>query len=415
MSNPRYLTAQQAADMLGINLGTLYSYVSRGLIRSEDTGDDKRTHRYYAEDVQRLSKRKAGRRNPESAAASGLHYGLPVLESKITLIDNGRLYYRGHDVLRLAGEARIEQVALLLWTGEGSTARQVFDHEQVQLSGRLKMIQALMSDANPVERFGVLLPLAGADDLAAYDLRPEALVQTGARIVRLLVNTAAKDDSGKQRLLETLTAAWGGGGAEAGRLLNAALILCADHELNVSSFTARVVASGGATLYHVVSAGLAALQGVKHGGHVERVAALLREAGSPDGVRGVLAERLKRGEALPGFGHPLYPDGDPRGRLLLELAAAAYPDAPTVKTAQALAQQVGMLPGKQPTIDLGLAVLSSALNLPPGGALALFAIGRSIGWIGHALEQYAQEKMIRPRARYTGMLPGESADRRKPK
>jgi citrate synthase len=189
------------------------------------------------------------------------------------------------------------------------------------------------------------------------------------------------------------------------RLLNAALILCADHELNVSSFTARCVASAGSTPYAVVVAGLAALQGMRHGGLTLQAEVFLKEIETPRRAPLVIANRLKRGERLPGFGHPLYPDGDPRGKALLELLGQIYPNSPATALARAVVTEMQQVLEQYPTIDFGLAALALALELPPGAALALFALGRTIGWIGHAIEQYQKEQLIRPRARYTGQLP----------
>jgi citrate synthase len=184
-----------------------------------------------------------------------------------------------------------------------------------------------------------------------------------------------------------------------------ALILCADHELNVSSFTARCVASAGSPPYAVVSAGLAALQGVRHGGNCMRVEALLREAERPENAATTMADRIKRGDGAPGFGHRLYPQGDPRGRLLLEQATLLRPEAPVVRLAAALAQEAERTLHDYPNLDFGLVTLCMALELPPGAALALFALGRTLGWIGHALEEYQAGRLIRPRAHYVGDPP----------
>lgn len=162
--------------------------------------------------------------------------------------------------------------------------------------------------------------------------------------------------------------------------------------------------------YQAVGGGLAALQGVKHGRSTERVEALLQEVADPDRAREVIAGRLKRGEAglgwgLPGFGHPLYPGGDPRGRLLLNLVESTYRSEPSLELALAVAGQAGSLLGEFPNLDFGLVVLARALNLPAGAPITLFALGRTIGWIGHVMEQYASDRLIRPRARYVGDLP----------
>jgi citrate synthase len=165
------------------------------------------------------------------------------------------------------------------------------------------------------------------------------------------------------------------------------------------------VASANGSPWDVVSAGLAALKGSRHGGHTERVEALFREAGTAEGARRVLADRLRRGEPIPGCGHSLYPDGDPRGAALLAMAVAIAPVSPEVELALAMADAYRELIREHPTIDHGLVALSRALDLPAHTPLALFALGRTLGWIGHAIEQYAANKMIRPRAAYVGEMP----------
>lgn len=200
-------------------------------------------------------------------------------------------------------------------------------------------------------------------------------------------------------------------GSEAARLVDAALVLSADHELNVSSFTARCVASAGSTPYSVVSAGLAALQGPRHGGHTRRMAALVREAaalgdrGGADDLHEIIADRLRRGEAVPGFGQRLYPDGDPRYRELRDRIVAHFPDSPAVAWAEALDRAGRELLGEAPTVDAGLVLVGIALHLPRDAPLALFALGRTVGWIAHAIEQRADGRLIRPRARYLGPAP----------
>ncbi|HEX6385603.1 MAG TPA: citrate synthase family protein [Anaerolineae bacterium] len=406
MTKQHYLTAKEAAAELGVTVPTLYAYVSRGLIRSEATEGKKRTRRYRRADIDALKARRDWRRHPARAAETALHFGAPVLESAITLIADGRLYYRGHDVLKLSEQCSFEQVAALIWTGDFD-AHPLF-HEAGHLPAgdleRYRAIEPRLETLRPVEAFQVVLPLAAARDLAAYDFSPAAVAQTGARILRLLALIATGQEP-VGAIARSLQRAWVADDASVANLFNAAFILCADHELNVSSFTARCVASAGSTAYAAVTAGLAALQGSKHGGYTERVEALFAEASSPEGVRPTIASRLKRGEPIPGFGHRLYPEGDPRGQRLLELVAVAYPKAAAVTLARKMAAEVESAVGFRPTIDFGLVTLARALNLPPGTALALFALGRTAGWIGHAIEQYQSDQIIRPRARYVGHLP----------
>jgi citrate synthase len=402
----RYLSAREAAGELGISLPTLYAYVSRGLIRSEATEDKKRTRRYRAEDVRRLKERAEQRRDPSKAAEGALYWGAPVMESGITLISDDRLYYRGRDVLELAFGSSIEEVAALIWTGDPADAPGIFGDEPPAFSSRYEAVRQSVAGLTPVEAFQVLLPLAAVEDLAAYDLRPAAVARTGARILRLVVGAAAGEEAADGGgVAATLQRGWTLRDQGARFLFDSALILCADHELNVSTFAARCVASSGATPYAVVTGGLAALQGAKHGGQTELVEAFLREVEASDDTRGAISTRLKLGEGVPGFGHSLYPGGDPRGDELLRITGEALPENPVVALSDTIAGEVLDLLGERPTVDFGLVTLSRALGLPPGGAIALFAIGRTVGWIGHAIEQYGSGSLIRPRARYVGEQP----------
>jgi citrate synthase len=396
----RYLTAQQAADALGVTCATLYAYTSRGQLRSEPLPDRPRERRYFREDIERLRERKEARRDPDKAVARGLKWGSPVLTSGITLIHQGRLYYRGQDVVKFAEKASLEQAAELLWEAEAPERERLFD-QPCSLSPR--QIARLRSTAeDPLTLLQMALPVAGAADPASYDLRPSSVRQTGARIVRLLTTIVAGQS--RAPVHEALRAAWVPKRADASDAIRMALVVCADHELNVSAFTARCAASAGASPYDVVSAALATLKGRRHGGETERVSALFREAEAPKRARAVMANRLRRGESLPGFGHPLYPAGDPRAGLLMRLAEASGNDAEW-RLVRALRKAGSELLHELPNLDFGLAALARTYGLPDGAPLVLFALGRTAGWIAHAIEQYSSGELIRPRARYTGVEP----------
>ena len=206
-------------------------------------------------------------------------------------------------------------------------------------------------------------------------------------------------------MAKTLQRAWKASSPATASLLDAAMILCADHDLNVSTFTARCAASAGSNPYAVVGAGLAALRGFRHGGMTERVEALFDEAVAPKGARLVLEGRLRRGEALPGFGHPLYAGPDPRAALLLERAFAARAATAGAAVARALIAAARDLTGEAPNIDFALVALARIAGLPAGAPLQLLALGRTVGWIAHAIEQVEDGRLIRPRARYVGTPP----------
>ena len=399
MATKLYFTADEVSAELGISKATLYSYISRGLLRSAESGGKTRAKRYLAEDVLRLKQRQEQRRNPTQAAATALHFGDPVLESAITLIADGQYYYRGHLVIDLARSQSFEAVAALLW---GGTLGEDAPFSAVNQAPNLPFAVAQAPGATLAEQFQLALLQVAPTDLGAYHLEASAVMRTGIRILHLLTRVVTGSDA-PGRIAEQLQRAWQPEALEMIPWLDSALILCADHELNISSFTARCVASAGSTPYAAVVAALAALQGYKHGGASERVAACL--AAATIDPQQAVRDYLRRGETPPGFGHHLYPHGDPRGQFLLALAQRARPDAPVQAVAAAVAETAWQAMQLAPNLDFGLVVLAQALALPPYAPFALFALGRTAGWIGHLMEQYALDQTIRPRSRYIGVQP----------
>lgn len=402
-----YLTARQAAAELGVTRATLYAYASRGQLRSEPVPGRPRERRYSRDDIERLKERKAARRDPSRAAAHGLHWGEPVLESGITLIAGGTFYYRGRDALELALTANLEETAALLWGATEDEQERLFDERGPLAAGTLQRLRRSTRDVSA--RLQAALPLAGAVDGAAYDLRPAAVRATGARILRLLTSIVAGRRP-RAPIHQALQEAWAPGRADVGEVIRATLVLCADHELNVSTFAARCAASAGASPYDVLSAALAALKGSRHGGATERVLALSRAAETSRDAHGAIVEWLRRGERIAGFGHPLYPAGDPRATVLVALAEASG-DESAWRTLRDLVEAGAELLGESPNLDLGLAAVARAYRLPDAAPFLLFALGRSVGWIAHAMEQYASGRLMRPRARYTGPVPHGGPDR----
>ena len=396
-----WVGAPEAATALGVTRATLYAYVSRGLIRSEAGPGAKRERRYARDDVDRLRRRAEERRDPHKVATHALQWGMPVLESSITMIGDETLHYRGHDAIALARSASVEAVASLLWTG--------------RLDGTPLPIIAATADRRRahstsardpfIARAQAALALASIADPQAFALHADGVVRTGWRVLKLLVGTAVAPTARGDRIDVALARGWRAR-ADAEELIRAALILCADHELNVSAFTARCVASAGSSPYAVVIAGLAALEGVKHGGSTARVESLLATMRRERSLRTALTERLRQGTRIDGFGHPLYRKGDPRAAALLERLAEHFPRSPELRFAREFMRVATSLTDQEPNVDFALAAISRVLRLPASSGLTLFAIGRTIGWIGHAIEQYAVDRIIRPRARYVGVAPG---------
>jgi citrate synthase len=390
-----WLTANEAAERLGVTRATLYAYVSRGHIRSQATAGPSRARGYAREDIERLRQRTEGRRDPEKAAAGALRWGVPVLESAITLIDGRSLYYRGKDAVTLARTASVDEVAALIW---GS-----FDARGSRINPP-RIRGPRLDGARFIARAQEALTRAAAADPAAFDVRPERVPAAGRRILDAIVTAATGTEPAGETTDATLARAWTID-RRGTTVIRAALILCADHELNVSSFTARCVASAGSNPYAVVIGALAALQGPRHGGATARVEAMLDSMRRARDLRGAIAARLQRGEMVDGFGHPLYPDGDPRASALHDLLRASFPKSGELAFVRRIAQAAEDAGCGPPNVDFALAASSRVLRLPAGAPLMMFAIGRAIGWIGHAIEQYATGQLIRPRARYTGIQP----------
>jgi citrate synthase len=393
MTMPRLLlTAESAADRLGVSRATLYAYVSRGFVRTHPAPDDPRRRLYSASDIERLTGNKTRGRKAADIAAATLDFGLPALASGITLIEGDRLYYRGRDAAQLAARASLEETARLLW----NCSEDPFGAAPGLSRSAAKLIASL-ADAFPLDRCMAVLPIAGVGDAMTWQRDERRLWHEGALLLRLMAAAATGTAPSDAPIHLHVARAWGLS-ERAAQSIRAALVLCADHELNSSAFAVRVVASTGASLAACLAAGLSALSGPRHGGTTSLVEILFEEAERFGDARRLVQERLRRGDILPGFGHPLYRGGDPRAPALLSLL-------PRDGTRDALREAMDAIRGVQPNVDFALVSLRRALRLKPGSALALFAIGRTAGWIAHALEQQAEDKPIRPRARYTGPAP----------
>jgi citrate synthase len=401
MSEPSWISAAEAARRLGVKRETLYAYVSRGLIRSAPGGGRTRARRYAREDIERARRRAEDRRDPKAIATHALSLGNPVLESAITLIEGGRLSYRGYDAVELARTRSVSDVASLIWRGQ-------FDAWPVTRPMPVSPRSAI-SKLSFLQRAQTLLAAAASHDPRAFDLGADAVAAAGARILDLMTVAGSGVGGRSHASLEARLAAGWKPRRGAEDILRTAVILCADHELNVSAFTARCVASAGGSPYGAVIAGLSALEGIRHGGLTTRVESMLRAMRRERSAAAALGARLREGMAIEGFGHPLYPNGDPRATEILTRLETSYPRSPELRFARAVAGAALDMLELHPSLDFALATLALVLHLPPSSGIALFAIGRTIGWIGHAMEQYRSGVLIRPRARYVGPLPGRAS------
>ena len=389
-----YLSAPEAAAFLGVAQPTLYAYVSRGFVRSQP-GIDSRSRAYNRIDLEQLRARKRIRNRPQAEVAEALHWGAPLLDSALTLITNESLYYRGLNALELAVSRSFWQVACWFWTGDWGAR-----FAESEGAGRVRRGTV----DNPFERQQAWLIERAHSDPSGYQLAMPFAGATGASIVRhfLAFLTGSLNPSLDDASSE-LARSWCRHPRRAAPVLSAILILALDHEINVSSFAARVVASAGSNLYEIVSAAMCAFSGSRHGRISERADQFISDLENTRSASELVHARLRSGEEIPGFGHPLYPEGDPRARLILKLLQEAYPGE-FAKIHRKIADTERVI-RKPANIDLAIACSGRILALPAHSGFHLFALGRTVGWIAHAIEQHQSGSLIRPRARYVGALP----------
>jgi citrate synthase len=428
-----FLTAAQAAQRLGIKPATLYAYVSRGVLERRKAADG-RGSLYDRAEVERLARR--GRPRLPAGLA-----GITV-RSAITEITADGLRYRGFDVTRLALTRTFEEVAELLWTGElpSAQASSAPPHRQqtaepdagpgwratpaAMAAGRAAQA-ALPTGILPLERLQVIVPAIAAADPLRLHLDRQAVCAAGRTIIAGMVDClppAAQARSGRVSpvpadlsgpIAERLWTRLCGQQASPAllRALSAALVLLADHELAASTLAARVAASVRADPYAVVGTGLGAVSGALHGGASLGAETLIAGASGPDDVPRAVAELLRRGEKVPGIGHLVYRGGDPRASVLLDLVRHAAPKSDRLAVAEALFAEVRQKSLPAPNVDLALATLTQVGGMVRGAGEAIFAVARTAGWIAHALEAYAADSPMRPRAVYTGRPPADGSTR----
>ncbi|HEV8296610.1 MAG TPA: citrate/2-methylcitrate synthase, partial [Acidimicrobiales bacterium] len=324
--------------------------------------------------------------------------------SAITQIADQHIRVRGYDLVELACTgATYEAVATLLWTGELRDSV-TFPKDPSLVSHAALAHRALPESAPLIDRLRINVAIASAWDDLRHDRRTESVVRAAPSLVAAMVDglPSRRDTDGglAERLWAALTtqrptARW----IDA---LNATLVLAADHDLAASTFAARVAASTRADPYAVVGAGLGAFGGNLHGAASKRVHRLLVDA-QRGRVAGAVGAALAGEQRMEGFGQFLYPDGDPRGRAVLDFVRAASPAPARLAVCESVRDLVQDRTGIASNIDFALAALTFCTGMREDAGEAIFAISRSAGWIAHAVEEYGEAPLrFRAVARYVG-------------
>ena len=411
------LSTAEVARRLGVKRETVYAYVSRGLLERHPASGPHHSE-FDPEEVERLAARA---RRPDRSSALEV-----VVETELTLLEpQGRLSYRGRDATRLAKFRSFEEVVALLWDGAPPTPWGL-DAERAAAIAALD--EALGAEAPAGERIAAVVATLAARDPQRDDRDPDSVRRAGAEVFAGILAARGAEPShrdGKSPQASVAARLWvalADGDTkprpEQVAALNAALVLLADHELAASTFAARVAASAWAGPYRVILAGLGPLGGALHGGAGHAVEELLDEVAAGADPAAALDERIASG-GVPGFGHRVYRDRDPRADHLLERLGIPTPfllspsglqkeEASAVAAAKSLLAAAAERELPAPNVDFALATLVKAHGLRDGASPTIFTVARIAGIVAHALEEYEFRLRFRPRASYVGPAPPAS-------
>jgi citrate synthase len=403
------MTSRQASRRLGIKIETLYAYVSRGIVHSQPSADG-RTSTFDPREIEALARRGRPRQSSRSTSLSML------IETRLTSLSATGVRYRGLLSADLALTHTFEDVAELLWLGRLGTSREPWAGTAFEAEHGLGLGDSLRVTA---ARAAAHLPRATT--FAAADV---AVV--GRRLIATLTDSLPIAGDGRVPRLVLPTDAISGGSTAsaplrstiAGRVwtrlsprrpssgmlavVNAALVLMADHDLATSTFAVRVAASTRADPGAVVNAGLGVLSGPLHGSASTICRRMLDRAVEVGATRSV-AEILASGQHIPGFGHSVYVGVDPRAALLLDLLHRCSGRNRAIDIADDVHTAVVERIDQQANVDFALATLTMATGMPLDGGEVIMSIARVAGWLAHAIEEYDETALrFRPRASYIG-------------
>ena len=389
------MESDEAARRLGVKLSTLYAYVSRGLVQSFPSPGSKR-RLFSVDEVEALARKTRGGKQIETRVAT--------VTTAVTQLRPEGPYYRGHSAVQLAQSCSYEEVAELLWATTPGSWKALSLKAPARLSSQ--------------DMLRWITVMAAAEDPRREDEHPELVagrLRSLSTTMSLLCRTNA--DTGQQFQSPTKHSHIAWNLTEGFRIkqrsrpllaaVNAALVLVADHELATSALAVRIAASTRATIYDAVLAGLGTMGGPLHGGASAITTRMLRRSAA-EGIDIVIDDILAVSRVLPGFGHSVYAEGDPRADALLEFV---YPLAsPTkLKVINAFLDSADARRQPPPNVDFALAALAFATGMPAEATTSIFTIGRIAGWGAHYLEEI-QEPPLRYRARAIYSVPGPTAN-----
>jgi citrate synthase len=342
----------------------------------------------------------------------------------ISAIVGSTLTYRGYTIEDLAANSTFEEVVYLLWYGRLPTQKEFSDfqaslHEKMALPQRcFGWFHGLPTEVHPMDFLHAVVAGLSLHDPDANVIADEPNRRKAIRLTARLGTIVAayhRVRSGQWPLqpIKGRSLSWNflymlfGEEPEVRRVrqFDTCLILHADHELNASAFSARVTSSTESGLYSSIMAAIGTLKGPLHGGANERVMRMLQEIGSMDHIEPFLKEALAEKRKVMGFGHRVYKEGDPRARILREMSRQITAEIGqpqlyemSVRIDDVMQREKGLLPN----VDFYSATVYHAMGIPTDLFTPVFAMSRVAGWCAHVLEQYAKNRIYRPRGKYVG-------------
>lgn len=384
MDDTGLITAAEAAARLGVKRQTLYAYVSRGLLHRQ-VAMDGRTSLFDPVELDALRLGKRDRTEGELRT---------VIATAVTRVSDDGLFVRGYDLLTLiARERSFTNVIDLLWQ---SSPDEPWPSAEPELVTSLPGLDGLRS----------VVAAASASDPLRHDLSARSVRAAGRRMITAMAHglsplARGSDATLSAALWRRLTKRRASVAERA--VLDTALCLLVDHGLAASTFAARIAASVRADPYAVVSAGLGVLGGPLHGAASAAVHELFVESARLDDAAQAVGDALRATGRVPGFGHTLYTQQDPRYSALMTLVVNAWADDPRLRHVYRVRDVVGERRDEFPNVDLAAGAFTWLANMSPGAGETIFAIARTAGWLAHAIEEYGEAPLrFRPRARYVG-------------
>ena len=394
MTDGLYMTADEAAEALGVSVTTVYAYVSRGLIRSQRVAGSK-SRNYWRDDVAKVAR--GGRDEPP----------LPPLQrnlvetTSITLITEQGHFYRGRPALELARTETLEAIAALLWQAPEA---EIFTDDLPRAPTGGPGAQ-LGDELSPLQRAIAMLFNVEHANPRAYDLSPAGYRRSGADVLRCVAAACLGVATPSTAPFHVFAIGALGAPERYLDVIRHFAVLAADHELDPTTYAVRAAANTGVTPHAAAIAGLVSSSGRRLTfGQSSSVSRLLDEIDAAADPRDPIVRRIREGEPLPGFASKNYPKGDPRAKSLLDLLRAVDGDDRDLRRLDLAAAAVREATGALPDFVLPAQVLARKVDLRHNQS-ALLRIARVVGWIAHAMEQYHERDLVRPHAAYAGELP----------